>query len=295
MIRRFKSSELGESAYRRVWYDFKTEYAKSSRAICRRCNKNIEKGDVRLALMLQDIEGYKSANWTHLACFWKHPETKRAFRGLHELYQLNKLKPADRELIRRGYCGMLGVDPDADDGSSGDDNDSGDGGDERKSTSVNAKIAAALRRKGERVRREKPGSRFAGKAWSKAADIIALHVGDVTSAKQAAAISGIGKKISVEIGAILKRLGVQSRADDTQSSPAKQTTTGSARKQAKASNKGKKTKTPTSQKKRRRDSSSDDASGKAPKKARGATADEVLELAQEGKVGALSCSSSFLV
>ena len=57
MIRRFKSSELGESASRRVWYDFKTEYAKSNRSRCRKCGKYIDQGIVRVALMLQEMEG----------------------------------------------------------------------------------------------------------------------------------------------------------------------------------------------------------------------------------------------
>ena len=93
MIKRFKSSELGETAGRRVGHDFQAEYAKcgkqpdlivflifqekknsklASKATCRVCKGKIEQGELRLALMLQDDEGYKSTNWTHFDCFWKH-------------------------------------------------------------------------------------------------------------------------------------------------------------------------------------------------------------------------------
>lgn len=98
MIKRFASNELGESASRRPGHDWETDYAKSSRAMCRVCKKNIEKGEVRIALMLQDDEGYKSANWTHLACFWKHKETKK-LEGTHEIKGFSKLKKEDKAKI----------------------------------------------------------------------------------------------------------------------------------------------------------------------------------------------------
>ena len=47
------------------------------KAMCRLCHKNIEQGELRLALMLQDEEGYKNTAWMHFDCFWKHPETRK--------------------------------------------------------------------------------------------------------------------------------------------------------------------------------------------------------------------------
>ena len=44
----------------------------------------LQEGEVRLALILQDTEGYKPTNWARPPCFWKHRETKQAPRGLHE-------------------------------------------------------------------------------------------------------------------------------------------------------------------------------------------------------------------
>lgn len=95
MLKRFQNNELGESASRRVGYHCTTDYAKSSKAQCRVCDTNIEQGELRLALMLQDIEGYKSKTWTHFDCFWKHPETTK-LNGTHEIHDFSKLKHADR-------------------------------------------------------------------------------------------------------------------------------------------------------------------------------------------------------
>lgn len=97
MLKRFEDDELmGESGSRRAYYDCTTDYAKSSKAICRVCSTNIEQNELRLALMLQDEEGYKSTAWTHFDCFWMHPETKK-LDGIHEIHNFKKLKPEDQE------------------------------------------------------------------------------------------------------------------------------------------------------------------------------------------------------
>ena len=95
MLKRYKNSELGESASRRVSYHCTTDYAKSSRSTCRVCERNISQGELRLALMLQDDEGYKNTAWTHFDCFWKHPETKK-LDGTHEIHNWNHLKSDDQ-------------------------------------------------------------------------------------------------------------------------------------------------------------------------------------------------------
>eukprot|EP01113_Clastostelium_recurvatum_P007231 TRINITY_DN1335_c0_g1_i1.p1 TRINITY_DN1335_c0_g1~~TRINITY_DN1335_c0_g1_i1.p1 ORF type:complete len:200 (-),score=50.74 TRINITY_DN1335_c0_g1_i1:457-1026(-) len=107
MIRRYKSSELGESAGRRVGYDFTCEYAKSGRATCRGCSTQIGQGELRLALMLQDEEGYKSTSWTHFDCFWKHKETKK-MRDLSELHNFSSLKQPDRERVAQAWEALQG-------------------------------------------------------------------------------------------------------------------------------------------------------------------------------------------
>jgi hypothetical protein len=95
MLKRYENDALGESASRRVSYHCTADYAKSSKAKCRVCNANIEQNELRLALMLQDIEGYKSTAWTHFDCFWRHPETEK-LDGTHEIHNFSKLNAADR-------------------------------------------------------------------------------------------------------------------------------------------------------------------------------------------------------
>ena len=96
MLKRFQSNELGESASRRVGYDCTAEYAKSSRSTCRVCDVNIEQDELRLALMLQDEEGYKNTAWMHFSCFWKHPETTK-IKSTHEIHNWSKLRAEDQE------------------------------------------------------------------------------------------------------------------------------------------------------------------------------------------------------
>ncbi|UJR20248.1 hypothetical protein I4U23_023379 [Adineta vaga] len=102
MLKRYEDHELGESASRRVSYHCKADYAKSSRAICHGCEQNIEQNELRLALMLQDEEGYKSTAWNHFDCFWKHPETWK-LNGTHEIYDFLVLKYADRKRISKEF------------------------------------------------------------------------------------------------------------------------------------------------------------------------------------------------
>ena len=74
--------------------------------MCRVCEKNIEQDELRLALMLQDDEGYKSAAWTHSDCFWKHPETRK-LDGTHEIHNFSTLKSADRAKYSRKYLFLV--------------------------------------------------------------------------------------------------------------------------------------------------------------------------------------------
>lgn len=96
MLRRFDDSELGESASRRVSYDCTADYAKSSRSRCRMCKQLIDHGLLRLALMLQDEEGYKNKSWMHFECFWKHPETRK-LRSIEEIHNWSKINADDQQ------------------------------------------------------------------------------------------------------------------------------------------------------------------------------------------------------
>jgi len=103
VLKRYPVAE-GEVAGRRVSYDFTTEYARSSQALCKykQCLTSIPQGELRIALMLQDIEGYKSTSWTHFDCFWKHPETRKLY-NLNEIHGFSKLKKEDQERIRNKF------------------------------------------------------------------------------------------------------------------------------------------------------------------------------------------------
>ncbi|CAF0949192.1 unnamed protein product [Adineta ricciae] len=98
----YEDHDLGESASRRVSYHCTTDYAKSSKSKCRQCNRTIDQNELRLALMLQDDEGYKNTAWMHFDCFWKHPETEK-LDGIHEIHAFSKLKPEDQERISTSF------------------------------------------------------------------------------------------------------------------------------------------------------------------------------------------------
>lgn len=102
MLKKYKTEELGESGSRRPSYDAKTEYAKSSKSKCKKCNMLIQKGELRIALMLQDEEGYKNTAWMHFECFWKHKETKK-LNSLDEIVGIQYLKKSDLALIRKRW------------------------------------------------------------------------------------------------------------------------------------------------------------------------------------------------
>ncbi|UJR36986.1 hypothetical protein I4U23_029694 [Adineta vaga] len=106
MLKRYEDHELGESASRRVSYHCTADYAKSSRAKCRQCNRNIDENELRLALMLQDDEGYKNTAWMHFDCFWKHDETRK-LDGTHEIHNFAKLKPEDQKRISNSFENLI--------------------------------------------------------------------------------------------------------------------------------------------------------------------------------------------
>ncbi|KAI9309513.1 hypothetical protein BJ944DRAFT_258374 [Cunninghamella echinulata] len=100
MIKRYSDSELVcDSSSRRPYYDWRVDYARSNRAKCRVCCQLINKDELRLALMLQDEEGYKSTSWTHYECFWNHEETKK-LEDVNEIYGFKIIKEEDQHRIK---------------------------------------------------------------------------------------------------------------------------------------------------------------------------------------------------
>ncbi len=197
-MRRFKASELGESASRRVGYDFKVELAKSSKAMCRQCKKNIDQGDLRIALMVQDEEGYKSAHWTHYECFWRHREAKK-LRGMGDLVGFKLLDKSDQDRLVARFEAEFGVPAVGD--------------------PFNATLAAALVEKAQE---------FAGvkkTPWIKAAKTIEACSKKITSAADARALGGIGPKIAEFIASVVGDEDGDDDNDDNDDNETKTTAT----------------------------------------------------------------------
>ncbi|CAO3647521.1 unnamed protein product [Cunninghamella echinulata] len=106
MTNQTDSELIGDSSSRRPYYDWKVDYALSSRSKCRLCRQFINKEELRLALMLQDEEGYKNTSWTHYECFWNHKETKK-LEDVNEIYGFNILKEEDQNRIKERLNLML--------------------------------------------------------------------------------------------------------------------------------------------------------------------------------------------
>lgn len=49
----------------------------SGRSACKLCGSPIEKGVLRLGLMMECHKGFRTLCTLHEDCFWKHPETKK--------------------------------------------------------------------------------------------------------------------------------------------------------------------------------------------------------------------------
>ncbi|XP_060128952.1 poly [ADP-ribose] polymerase 1 [Zootoca vivipara] len=77
---------------------YRAEYAKSSRASCKKCGDNIAKDSLRLAIMVQSpmFDG-KVPHWHHFSCFWK-----RARLVSHtDLFGFSELRWEDQEKIKK--------------------------------------------------------------------------------------------------------------------------------------------------------------------------------------------------
>ncbi|VVC90165.1 unnamed protein product [Leptidea sinapis] len=88
-----------------------TGYAKSSKSTCGKCNKNIEKKTLRIAV-LRKIKGIKTPKWYHEQCFFNND-----FRvgEINEFEYYNTLDNKDQERLKNKlealFCSAISVDP----------------------------------------------------------------------------------------------------------------------------------------------------------------------------------------
>ncbi|CAD5118902.1 DgyrCDS7576 [Dimorphilus gyrociliatus] len=84
-------------------YPFKAEYAKSNRASCKKCFKNIGKDSLRLAIMVQSphFDG-KTPNWYHYNCFW---ERVRGLLSVNQIHNFDALRWDDQKKIKDKVSG----------------------------------------------------------------------------------------------------------------------------------------------------------------------------------------------
>ena len=80
--------------------DYRTEYAKSGAAKCRKCEEKIAKGEVRLCKKDYDDDRAKQYGpldrWYHVSCFSKHREELLFFCSADKLPGFNTLKHDDQ-------------------------------------------------------------------------------------------------------------------------------------------------------------------------------------------------------
>ncbi|XP_055693222.1 poly [ADP-ribose] polymerase [Lutzomyia longipalpis] len=82
-----------------------TEYAKSSRASCRKCKGKIEKGELRLAVMVQSaFHDSKQPNWFHSTCFFE--KQRPASEG--DISGFASLRTEDQDFISKEIAKLNG-------------------------------------------------------------------------------------------------------------------------------------------------------------------------------------------
>jgi len=78
----------------------------SGRAVCKRCGDRIEKGSLRLSLMLECHKGYRNVCTLHPDCFWKHTETKK-LTSLDEIGGMEGLDQEQQDIINARFLEHL--------------------------------------------------------------------------------------------------------------------------------------------------------------------------------------------
>merc|ERR1712098_575205 len=84
--------------------DFRTEYAKSGAAKCRKCEEKIAKGEVRICKKDYDDDRAKQYGpldrWHHVACFVKQRDAMAFFTSAENLAGLNTLSKDDQVMLK---------------------------------------------------------------------------------------------------------------------------------------------------------------------------------------------------
>ena len=105
-LKRFPSiQELSMNYAKTTWkkfpYDAQVDIAPTSRSSCRQCHQPIEKGEIRMRLMLQCHKGCKNSAYFHFGnddCFWKYPETSK-LKQIDEINGLQDLSKSNQNLV----------------------------------------------------------------------------------------------------------------------------------------------------------------------------------------------------
>ncbi|XP_065057508.1 poly [ADP-ribose] polymerase 1-like [Rhopilema esculentum] len=86
--------------------DYQVEYAKSSRSTCKVCDNKIQKGEVRVAIMVDGDSKYTSGkipSWHHLDCFTEKKKSEPELANISEndLAGFKALKDEDKTLVKK--------------------------------------------------------------------------------------------------------------------------------------------------------------------------------------------------
>ena len=77
----------------------------SGRSQCKRCGEKIEKGCLRMGLMMECEKGYRNLWTLHEGCFWKHSETKKLVYD--ELFIRQSVDGIENQRIKSGFDSLV--------------------------------------------------------------------------------------------------------------------------------------------------------------------------------------------
>lgn len=73
----------------------------SGRASCKLCGSSMEKGALRMGLMMECHAGYRSLCTLHTECFWEHPETKKL--QWDDIFVRPNVDHAEKEMLKQEF------------------------------------------------------------------------------------------------------------------------------------------------------------------------------------------------
>ncbi len=106
-LKRFADDDtsLCASAKRRVKHDATVDYTPRAGSTCKVCRTKIDRGMLRVGLLLQCHRGYKTAAYVHGdSCLWQHREVGKIL-GIGEFLGHEKLEPAHLALFEKNLAG----------------------------------------------------------------------------------------------------------------------------------------------------------------------------------------------